>query len=157
MPQIKCKLCSKEFYAKPSHLKLGWGKYCSRDCSSIAQRKGSYVKCEICGKEVWKIPKDINRSKSGKFFCSKSCQTKWRNVEYSGENHPFWQGGEHIYRNKMLKCEGKPRCKLCKMNDLRVLVVHHKDYNRRNSDISNLVWLCRNCHHLTHNHQEKIS
>jgi hypothetical protein len=156
MPQVSCKICSKEFYVKPNHLKLGWGKCCSRECSSKTRLKGEYIKCETCGKDVWKVPKDIKRSKSGKFFCNKSCQTKWRNVKYSGENHPLWRGGEIIYRERMLKNKRTPKCKNCGIDDLRVLIVHHKDQNRKNSEINNLVWLCRNCHHLVHIHKTRI-
>lgn len=154
MPQVKCKICNKEFYVKPNHLKLGWGKYCSRKCASLSRRKGQYVICDICGKKIWKMPKDIRGSKSGKFFCGKSCQTKWRNGVYSGENHYLWQGGECVYREKLIKSGRKIVCKKCGLTDKRVIIAHHIDKNRKNTNLSNLVWLCRNCHHLAHNHNE---
>lgn len=156
MPKIKCKVCKKEFYAKPSHLKRGWSNCCSIKCRTQRQKIGEFVNCEICGKGIWKTPKDFKKSKSGKFFCSKSCQTKWRNVQYSGENHALWQGGEYVYRDLMLNSNNKQICNKCGEKDLRVLVVHHLDKNRKNNDISNLVWLCRNCHHLVHKHNEEI-
>jgi hypothetical protein len=120
------------------------------------QKTGKSVYCEICGKEIWKTPKDFRKSKSKKFFCSKSCQSKWRNVEYSGPKHKFWKGGINVYRD-ILKKNGRPQlCCKCKIKDQRVLVVHHKDYNRKNNNIENLVWLCRNCHHLVHIYNIKI-
>jgi len=44
----------------------------------------------------------------------------------------------------------KPICSKCGFEDKRVLVIHHKDYNRKNNNINNLIWLCRNCHYLIH-------
>ncbi|MBU0613075.1 HNH endonuclease [Patescibacteria group bacterium] len=151
MPQSKCKICSKEFYVKPSHQKLGYGKYCSRDCAAQGRRKGKYILCEICGSEVWKMPKHIRNSKSKKYFCSKSCQTKWRNKEFSGTKHPNWKGGEYTYHRVMIKHKIKPICSNCGIKDKRILVIHHKDHNRKNNEIDNLIWLCRNCHYLIHN------
>jgi len=43
-----------------------------------------------------------------------------------------------------------PVCEVCKMVDERVIVVHHKDRNRKNNEIENLAWVCRNCHFLVH-------
>lgn len=150
MPQVKCGVCSKEFYIKPSHQKLGWGKFCSIGCRSKAQFKGKYLQCFICNKEVYRAQRLILRSKSGKFFCSKSCQTLWRNQEFSGEKSHNWKNGESAYRN-VLKRNGMALvCMLCRNNDERVLTAHHKDHNRSNNKIENLTWLCMNCHYLVH-------
>ena len=151
MPQVKCKICGRSFYIKPSHQKLGYGKYCSMNCAIAARRKGKYVVCETCGKEVWKQPMALKRSRSGKFFCSKSCQTIWRNKEFSEERHPNWKGGEFVYIRIMKESKIKPICAHCGIKDKRVLVVHHKDHNRKNYSVNNLIWLCRNCHYLIHN------
>jgi hypothetical protein len=156
MPITNCKICKNEFYIKPSHLKIGWGKYCSIKCRITGQRKGRIVLCEICGNETWKTPKDFNNTKSGKFFCSRSCQTIWRNQVYSGEKHYLWKGGEFVYRKKLLKSGKLPICQRCGVKDKRILDVHHIDKNRKNTNLDNLVWLCRNCHYLVHNHEEKI-
>jgi predicted HNH restriction endonuclease len=41
-------------------------------------------------------------------------------------------------------------CLLCKEKDKRVFAVHHVDGNHKNNKVSNLTWLCHNCHHLVH-------
>lgn len=156
MPQVNCKICNKEFYVKPSHQLLGYGKYCSLSCLYKSRKTGKFVECYICGKETWKTQKALRKSKSNKFFCSKSCQTKWRNVEYSGENHHFWKGGESTYRVVLIKSGIEWKCKICGISDERVLAVHHVDKNRRNNKVINLVWLCQNCHHLVHRHGLEI-
>lgn len=148
---VFCKICGKKFYAKPSHLKRGWGKYCSAKCQYKSYLKGKFVYCEICGKKIWRTPRKLKCSKSKKFFCGKSCQTLWRNQEFHGPRHGNWKGGENInHKNLLIKNGIKPLCKLCGCRDERVLAVHHLDRNKKHNNIKNLVWLCHNCHHLVH-------
>jgi len=153
MPCVKCAICKTGFYAKPFLLNHGWGKYCSRACQFKGQMKGKIVQCFTCGGCVYKGPRALRNSKSGKFFCNKSCQTIWRNsVVNIGENHSSWKDGNASYR-KVLKRTGVVRaCVSCDKDDKRILQVHHKDHNRSNNSVKNLVWLCLNCHHLVHRH-----
>lgn len=155
MVDVVCKQCLKKFQAKPSWLKNGYGKYCSRACSHQSKRLGQIVKCFICNTEVYKQAKALEGSKSGKLFCTKSCQTKWRNAEFKDEKHPNWKGGMHAYRRMMRQSDSPQVCTLCKTKDKRVLAVHHVDENRKNNTIENLQWLCHNCHHLVHHHPKE--
>ena len=148
---VSCKRCKKEFLTKPFFIRQGFGKYCSAKCHHIAARTGKWLKCEGCGKDVYRTPKYIKASKSKKYFCSKSCQTVWRNKEYSGKRHAGWKHGRGSYRNIMRRAGKEVRCGFCGMTDERVIVVHHRDKNRLNNKVNNLVWLCRNCHYLVHN------
>ena len=158
MPQVKCKICNVKFYIKPSHLKLGYGKYCSRKCQCKGQLKGKFVYCYICKKKIWRTPKALKHSKSGNYFCNKSCQTLWRNTYYSGSKHPNWRDGENQnYRNILLKHKIKVICQICRVKDKRLLIAHHKDRNRKNNTVNNLTWLCFNCHHLIHHHDQKLN
>lgn len=155
MVQVYCKQCAKEFSAKPSWIKNGYGKYCSRDCSHASNRKGIMVECHICGTGSYKQLKALKGSESGKFFCTKSCQTKWRNSEFKEEKHTNWKGGTHAYRRIMKQSNKPPVCGLCKTTDVRVLAVHHLDENRKNNTIENLAWLCHNCHLLVHHYTDE--
>lgn len=151
MPLVKCKICKSEFYAKPNWLKIGYGKYCSRKCHHESQKNGRIVKCFICGKDTYRANKDLLKSKSKKYFCSKSCQTIWRNtIVFIGSNHSNWRGGESTYRNILIRNKISKSCKLCMIKDGRVLTAHHIDSNRKNNELNNLVWLCHNCHYLVH-------
>ena len=152
MPIVKCKICKKEFYAKPSWLKQGWGKYCSAKCQHKAQLRGKFVKCFICKKQVWKAPKALKHSKSGKYFCNKSCQTQWRNQFFVGRLHTNWIHGRSAYKTVLSRIGRERTCEICKTQDRRVLAVHHIDRVRTNIDPSNLVWLCHNCHFLVHHY-----
>jgi len=145
-----CKICKTKFFPRPSHVKRGWGIYCSRKCKHIGTKVRKKVFCFTCKKELLKTISQINRSKSGKLFCNKSCQTKWRNVKFSGKNHLGWKDGKSTYRRILEKGGAKAVCKLCGKDDKRVLAVHHVDENHKNNSLKNLVWLCHNCHLLVH-------
>jgi len=149
MTIVFCKTCGKPFNTKPYFIKKGQGMYCSNICH-YADRQGKKAKCFVCGKEVYRSSSRILASKSGKFFCNKSCQTKWRNQEFSGSKSLMWKGGYSMYRKILSKSLMKKRCLLCGEVDQRVLLVHHLDQNRKNYGVENLVWLCHNCHYLVH-------
>ena|SRR3989338_6079386 len=150
MPSVKCKMCFSSFEAKPAFLKLGWGKYCSSRCQYKSFRTGEHMRCAICKDRIYKSQASLKRSKSKKYFCSKSCQAKWRNSQYVGTKHLGWKNGISAYRDILLRAGGTICCSLCMTKDRRVLAVHHRDENRTNNKLENLVWLCHNCHHLVH-------
>lgn len=154
MPIVFCRQCQTKFYAKPNWIARGWGKFCSRKCSSLANRKGEIRNCEHCGQEVYKSRKEISRSKSKKLFCSKKCSLSWLAGQYKEDKHPNWLGGRSVYKTKYennLEKQGlEPQCLRCQKIDKRILVVHHIDGNRSNNKLNNLTCLCRNCHFLVH-------
>lgn len=154
MPTVVCAICPNTFYAKPFFLKKGQAKYCSEKCMRTASRTGSVVKCHACGVDVYKTKKALRISKSKTYFCTKSCQTKWRNSIFVGPLHANWKDGSSSYRALMLKHDIPRVCRICKTGDLRVLAVHHIDRNRKNSALSNLAWLCHNCHFLLHHYPD---
>ena len=146
---VACRQCKKRFYIKPSHKKLGEGKHCSRICSDIGRRKGKIVACAKCGNKFYATRKQLHLSKSKFNFCRRECYLKYQ----VGERHPLWKFGESAYLNLMRK-KRKQICQRCGIEIKRVLLVHHIDKNRKNNVLSNLVWLCRNCHFLVHKYSE---
>ena len=155
MPIFSCRVCGREAYVKPSHAKNGWGIYCSKVCNYKGQMTGRFFNCYTCGRKTYKSLKSQLGSKSGKFFCSKSCQTLWRNSVYVGSNHGNWRGGNSSYRATLLRAGVLPACKRCQSRDERTLTAHHKDGNRRNNSLTNLIWLCHNCHYLVHHYKSE--
>lgn len=153
--QINCSKCFKRFSIKPSRLKDGYKKYCSRSCAHSSTRLGKDVTCHACETTVYKSLKAISGSKSGTFFCTKSCQTIWRNKIYVREKHANWKGGHSSYRELLLRSDTSPTCALCDAADVRILAAHHIDEDRSNNTIENLAWLCHNCHHLVHHHGDE--
>lgn len=158
MPQIQCCVCENSFYVKPNRLKKGWGKYCSKKCQYEGQKIGRHYPCATCSKKVYRNNRDLNKSKSNKFFCSKSCQAIWRNKDmYKGEYHVNWKGGSASYRSILSRTDIPQECLKCGCIDKRVLAVHHKDRNRNNNAVSNLIWLCHNCHFLVHYYEDEAA
>jgi len=151
MVKKKCRVCGKYIWIKNCHAKKGWGKYCSKKCQAKTQIKGKWLECDYCGKRIYRTPKDFKRSKSKKFFCSVSCHCSWENEnKRCGENAPNWIAGQTAYRKLLQRCGKQEKCGNCGIEDKRVLVVHHRDSNRRNNKPENLEWLCRNCHCIVH-------
>jgi hypothetical protein len=150
VPINACLICTTNFYVKPSHLLKGWGKYCSIECRTQAQFNGKDLTCHICNNKIYRSKNQLSHSKSNLFFCSKSCKAKWRNSFFREERHPNWLDGNNAYRDILLRTGKKQICNSCKLEDTRVLIVHHIDHNRKNNKQSNLIWVCMNCHYLIH-------
>lgn len=151
MIRRKCKVCGKLFFIKKFHADKGWGKSCSIKCRSKAQRNGKWVKCENCGKKVYRTPRDFRKSKNKRFFCSVNCHCSWENKNVRcGVNAPNWIAGESAYRDLMHRHKIPLICSRCGISDRRVLIVHHKDGNRKNNNIDNLQRICCNCHAIIH-------
>lgn len=123
--KITC-VCGKEFLVEKASLSFRNAKYCSQECyhkyTSHARAKG----------KNWKLQESQKR--------------------YNKEN-PAWNGGSSFkpydWRfNDALKEKVKKRdnytCQIC--GSKKKLVVHHKDWNKQNSNSSNLVTLCASCH-----------
>lgn len=150
-----CQQCTKQFYVKPNRIAKGWGKYCSNTCKHLGLITGMKIPCTFCNKLTYKNKKDQNRSASGNFFCNKSCQASWRNSHRVGESHANWISGESSYRDILRRSGATQACNKCDSNDIRVLAVHHKDKNRQNNNLVNLIWLCHNCHFLVHHYEKE--
>lgn len=148
--EVTCEICNALFKTKPYFVRKGQGRFCSKVCKGQSQKKGAEIPCSVCAKPVYRNSTQTGKSKSHKFFCSKSCQTKWRNSQYTGQNHIGWKDGKSTYRDILTRSGVSRVCFLCKETDRRVLVVHHIDEDRSNNRLENLSWLCHNCHHLVH-------
>ena len=150
-----CKKCKKPFLTKAFYVKRGQGIYCSRACHYLDAQERVLKHCAICGTKTYRKPTQIKRSKSGKYFCNKSCQTVWRNAHFHGKKHPNYKEGLYSYRSVLERNNIPAICKRCKATDKRVLAVHHIDQNRKNNKVKNLAWLCHNCHHLIHRYPDE--
>ena len=154
MPFATCSLCKKEFFRKLSQLKLAKHSYCSTLCQHKARRTGKVVNCHWCGKKAYKQFHDLS-GKTQRFFCTKKCGLDWLNSTQRGIKHPNWTTGEFSYKGVLLRHNVLQKCALCGLRDKRVLAVHHIDKNRKNNRVSNLAWLCHDCHFLVHHYPEE--
>lgn len=81
----KCLYCGCEFEVQSYY---GKGLYCSTKCAALA-RRGQHqpnVKCDYCGKEFYKKPSHIKKSK--RHCCSRECLSNLKRIIYSGCSNP---------------------------------------------------------------------
>lgn len=110
--------------------------------------------CEVCGKvfarPLWYlekigVPRTCSRVCHNRRLAKEAKETK----RLKGSNNPQWRGGISVIYYRRLFEEVLPKkCQICG-ND-KHLVVHHKDGNRRNNNIENLVVMCKSCHQREH-------
>lgn len=125
----KCLVCSKEFHATPSDVKIGKAKYCSQSCYYKSKKGKSNIKLSILYKGKHKEWLDKIRP------------------DMKNENHPMWKGdqvgyvGLHIWiRRRLAKPLGCNHCGESKPLDL---ANKSHEYKR---DLDDWLWLCKSCH-----------
>ena len=78
-------------------------------------------------------------------------------LKIRGENHHNWSGGIGIYKKILQRNNIKPTCAICgKSGEFgRKIQIHHKDNNRSNNNLKNLMVVCSKCHSHIHKNWEK--
>jgi hypothetical protein len=144
------------------------------------QKYVKYGECEICGKKFRMRERWDSSTSHHRKTCSPECESKLRSKAvksawtdekkkhmselFTGrdtstwnirkrESTVQWEGGKSpsVYRDIAFRELGlKQECVVCGSENA---LVHHKDKDRTNNNIDNLVVLCRPCHARLHNHQ----
>jgi len=149
---LSCKTCNSTFWS-PKHMiqKVLKGRcastleFCSRSCQSKSLSKSILHKCKNCSSSVSVAKSRIKKSKTGLFFCNKSCAAIHNNA-----TRPKLTPNKRAYRVKAFKALAN-ECNDCGYSKyMSVLQVHHKDKDRTNNKISNLEILCPTCHYERH-------
>ncbi len=140
-PNVKCNICGKTIYKRPSQLKKNGGRaFCSIICYGISCRREN--PCLVCGKMILK---GLNKK-----TCSRTCANINRNgIKYHLGRPKDKVTSQRALKMKLLKIRGEV-CERCNYNIIEILQVHHKDRNRSNNKIDNLELLCPNCHYEDH-------
>ena len=103
-------------------------------------------KCKDCGKPIFY--KSVRCRGCSNKHRSKNRAETLKKIHFGKENGN-WKGGvSSAYYLKLQKEYLKNLCYFCQVNFK--LSVHHKDGNRRNNQIKNLVVVCRSCHKKLH-------
>ena len=110
---LKCSYCNKEFNRKISQYnyknKLGYNQYCSNACIGRSKNKQIKIECLNCKKYIHKRKSDLNKNKSGNFFCSRSCSATYNNKH---KKHGIRRSKLEIYIESRLTVL-YPRLKIC--------------------------------------------
>ena len=122
---VKCALCNKSFYKKPSRMKSKSGlSFCCRKHKDLAQRVDGLDEMT-----------PAHYGTATPTLLSKSIETMKFNSKYR----------RIAFTNLPRKCDK------CDYNaHIQLLEVHHIDRNRDNNDLSNLKILCVMCHRKHH-------
>ena len=86
--KFKCEKCGNEFYEPKKWVKMclthethsGRIRFCSQKCWHEFTNKSLKMQCENCGVEITISYRDYIKSKSGHFFCSRSCSATYNNT-----------------------------------------------------------------------------
>ncbi len=152
MEEVLCGNCKSSFLKKRSQVLRSNKHFCSSACSAKGRRDGKVIKCHRCGTKSYKQAHDLKKYE--KHFCSRNCSVEWHNNYFVQEKHRNFKTGQFSYKKNLIRNGIKAYCRLCSKNDKRILLVHHIDKNRENNKLTNLVWLCHNCHFLVHHYKD---
>jgi 5-methylcytosine-specific restriction endonuclease McrA len=175
----KCQWCHKDFMVFKNLIRIGKGKFCSKKCVGLSQRRQVNRTCLYCGKEFEVHAYKIKENRG--HFCSKACMTA-SNVpgradvrkkisstliaaDYRGAKSSHWRGGvtseNHIIRGSTSSREWRKavferdayKCGLCGKVGHRLNVHHILPFNKcpeRRFEVSNGMTLCQKCHKQLH-------
>jgi len=132
-----CNECNTQFEHLASRANIA--KYCSPICYHKAMsRKGTKeYSCFHCQVKFLSSP-----SKNRK-YCSKTCVNKSAKENFKPKYSTV--------RKAMLSRNMLKKCANCGFDTYpKILGVHHKDRNRDNNSLENLIVLCPNCHSIEH-------
>jgi hypothetical protein len=116
MAEYKCAICTKKFTRRGNRKALCCSLECRYKYTSLSRkgiphgtRRGTYKKCEFCGKEKYVYPFKV--SASGRVYCSMKCRNADPNFSENvrGAKNHGWKGGrtkigEYVY----VKSPGHP-------------------------------------------------
>lgn len=140
----KCLYCKKEFVSR-----FEKAKFCGRACSDKGRVPKVKLNCIVCRKEFEDTPYRVE--KRGRRFCSQRCFQKYE----VGKNNPAWKGGRitnfhrYIFILTNTGYIAEHRLVMEKYLGRRLLsseIVHHKNGNRKDNRIGNLVIVTRSEH-----------
>lgn len=155
--RVICDYCNKE-YLKPLRFanKLKHT-FCSKECSKKFHENKIEVECAFCNKKFKKIKSRLN-TKSGLSFCCRKCKDEAQRLENNFKQlwPSHYESNLHTYR--ALAFRNLPhKCARCGYDsDIDGLDVHHKDGNRQNNKLENLIILCGTCHRIVHRKHIKL-
>lgn len=109
------------------------------------------VSCTACFKDFKVSVRQNLFDVSTKYYCSRSCANS---VGGQAKQAKYLFDGKSSYRSICFRYH-KKECVVCNFKD--VVDVHHRDKDRTNNTVKNLVPLCPNHHRMVHLKKFKVS
>jgi predicted nucleic acid-binding Zn ribbon protein len=140
-PNTKCLICNTSIYRRPMEIQKSQNRvFCSNKCYGIFCRKEN--PCIICGKPIL--------ASLNKKTCSRSCS----NINRAGIQYKINRPKDKVKSQQSLKIrlleERGRKCERCSYSKHQILEVHHKNRNREDNELANLLLICPNCHAEEH-------
>lgn len=136
-PNRQCNICQTPFYARPVHIKKGYGRFCSPKCS------GEWKKTAMLG---------IKNPFFGRKHTDATRATlRISSLRFKGPMNPHWKGGKSL-RFWATQCLERDNytCKICGLHDPEIMQVDHVIPKSKTPALSlsleNLRAMCPNCH-----------
>ena len=156
--QKTCQICQKSFNATISEHNRGNAKFCSQSCfgkyNSVIKTKPKLpnVFCATCQTPLYRKKTQINRCKSGLFFCNANCRNEAQRIHSNVDfKLSHYKSGKHIRYRYVLPDVSEMNCPICyRLLPITAIDVHHIDGNRSNNNPNNLFICCPTCHRLKH-------
>lgn len=165
---FSCLVCGNQFTRKPSEIRNGFAKYCSRDCFHSVKkirplRNSVPMKCEKCDASIMRSL--FRRKHSKHHFCSAACLFAWRSKSLRGQRSCNWKGGVSTERiAAMSRSEYREwrtevferdqfECKRCGQVGGKLHAHHVKEWAKFPAlrfDVANGETLCVSCHRNHH-------
>jgi len=142
---VTCLRCGKQAN-RPYRARARY-KFCSSACSNKSHAAKKLVEhaCEICGKSF------RARRSAQRRFCSQRCTGSFTRTLLKSKRSADPQTHRRRYVAHLVAQKIPLACEHCGFDNPReILHLHHKDSNRKNGNLSNLILLCPNCHETTH-------
>lgn len=140
---LRCLECGYKWEANPGTVLYNDKRGPNHHCPNCGNKHRVKVKCAWCGQEIERTQSQIEKNKTGFFYCCKEHGNLHKNLlRYeNGE----WDNSSNYRLKAFNKYEHK--CNCCGWDeDERILEVHHIDENRDNNELDNLIILCPTCH-----------
>lgn len=167
---VECASCGDTKEVPPSHHKQVENHFCSGKCRSDYgymtgednhRWKGGKVtvECANCSTEKEVYP--YNLDDHDNFFCDGDCRGEWVTEEFSGENHPLYEGYSENYGTNWLSVREKVRgrddgkCQICGKykeelggwpDTHHIKPKNEFDTPEESNTLDNLILLCSKCH-----------
>lgn len=144
----ECIVCKRTFWV-PRH-RFEIAVTCSSACRCEFFRKRKLLLCSMCGKEFLRTASKMSNSKSGLHFCSRSCKDRAQRLDngFTAIHPPHYGKVSKEYRKTAFRLLGS-QCASCGYDrNSKMLDVHHRNSDRSDNRIENLVVLCVWCHML---------
>ena len=143
-------------------------------------KRNPNTQCLICGKRIYKRPREIEINK-GNVFCSsacfgkscrkeipcticgklilsslnkKTCSRTCANKNRIGIQYKTNETKDKVKHSRLLRsklyAERGAFCERCGYSTKEILQIHHRNRDRDDNKLTNLELLCPNCHSLEH-------